>query len=325
MTPEDIILEAKVDLSKSFAPGSGQVLFAQYALRAIPSSLPGKSEAVLSFVNALNAQPGASINPEEEANIATKLLSLFWDCRIHKNGTRINQVDVSTATKRDPGTYPQFSGVLDPSDTDKLIKAVLCLPLDLARQVTRACHAFAFALEFMPEDPTFAFFLLVVAVECLSSQDTVIPFSQLPPDKNKCERFCQYIKLYLCDQFKGQDEKNDDLFTELLKTVYYAHRSAFVHGGKEVSRAALMADQLKSSYFKHSVEQKEVRTPGLGWFARIVRGSLIGFLLSKGSSSDSIDANLLSKLAAEKGQLSVKLKKDIQAGQVLTSGDIEYR
>lgn len=322
---KDMIVEVKLNLSKFFPPGLGQIEFEQYNLRAIPSSSTTKSESVLAFNNTYKSAQGGGSYPEEEANIIAKLLSLFWDSKISKTGLRINQIDIPSEASKGTSGYPQFFGKLDPGQTDKLIKVILSLNIDLARQFIRACHAYSFGLEFIPSDPSFAFLLIVVSIECLSSQDAVIPFSELQPDKNKCERFCRFIKLYLTDDFKSEDEKNDELFTELLKTVYYVHRSGFVHGGKEVSIASVMADNLKSSYFKHSVDDKVLRTPGLGWFAKIARGSLIGFLLSKYSSSLSIDRLLLSKLADEKSGLRVKLKKDVQGGQVVTSEDIEYR
>jgi hypothetical protein len=57
----------------------------------------------------------------------------------------------------------------------------------------------------------------------------------------------------LPEALKGPDERDEKLFTDLLKTVYYSHRSALVHGGREVSDVSLLADKAGSSYFKHLV------------------------------------------------------------------------
>lgn len=67
---------------------------------------------------------------------------------------------------------------------------------------------------------------------------------------------------------RGRPEHDPIQVRALLKEVYYAaHRSSFVHGGREVSPASLMADSIGSSYLKHVVEGREVRTPGLSYSA----------------------------------------------------------
>ena len=86
-----------------------------------------------------------------------------------------------------------------------------------------------------------------------------------------------------------------------------------------------MADKAKSSYFKHATEGKEIRTPGLGWFAKVVRGALLGYLDSLPSPSLGIDEELLSRLALEKAGLKVKATKDLEKGRIVTLEDIEYR
>jgi hypothetical protein len=63
----------------------------------------------------------------------------------------------------------------------------------------------------------------------------------------------------------------------------------------------------------------------LGWFAKIIRGTLIGYLDSLPNTVSPTDEKLFSKLAFEKAGLKIKLKKDVKKGQVLMSGDIEYR
>jgi hypothetical protein len=321
--PKSILVEVKLALSKRFPPGSSEVAFGRYRIQAIPTTSMAKGEAILSFTDTLSDSVGEGRNPEEETNIVCSLLSVIFDSRIEKSGIRINKVDIPVVESRGQQQYPQFFGVFDPNQVDNYLTRVLSLDEDLARQFIRACRAYSFALEFIPSDPTFAFFLLVVAGECLSSQDKVIPFSELEPNSNKCERFCRFVTSFVPDDYKGEDERNDKLFNELLRTVYYSHRSGFVHGGKEVSSAALMADKAKSSYFKHATEGKEIRTPGLGWFAKMIRGSLLGYLDSLRSLE--ADEELLSRLALEKAMLKLKAKKDLKQGQAVTIDDIEYR
>ena len=86
-----------------------------------------------------------------------------------------------------------------------------------------------------------------------------------------------------------------------------------------------MADQVGSSYFKHATEGKEVRTPGLGWFAHIVRGAIVGYLDTISEQQTACNEQLLAELAFEKAILKIKASKDINAGQALMFSDIEYR
>lgn len=225
-------------------------------------------EAILTFINTYKDPKGGGSHPEEEANIIIRLLSMFLNSRIKKKGLRINEIDIPVANSQNNGQYARFFGIFDHTNLGNFIQRTLSLDEDLARQFIRACHTYSFALEFIPSDPTFAFFLLVVSGECMSSQNKIITFSDLNPACKSCERFCKFITTFLLDEFKGDDEENDDLFYELLKTIYYSHRSGFAHGGKEIPAAALMADMKNSSYFKHATDGKEIKTPGLGWFAK---------------------------------------------------------
>ena len=98
-----------------------------------------------------------------------------------------------------------------------------------------------------------------------------------------------------------------------------------MHGGKEVSFAALMADEAGSSYLKHEVDGKETKTPGIGWFAGIARGALVGYLRSKTLDAQSEDPQLLAKLAIEKAGLRLKAKRPIEQHTVVTFDEVEYR
>jgi hypothetical protein len=241
----------------------------------------------------------------------------LWDCG--STGSRIPSFDPERR-----GDYPDFHGIADPANLQRLGPRLFGFPEDLGRQFIRAARAYASALDVIAEDHTFAFFLLVVAIECLSSQDGVIPHVELHPEGKTCERFCEFIRRYLPEAVRSDDERNASLLTELLKTAYYAHRSAFVHGGKEVSGAAVMADQIRSSYVKHSTDGPEVKTPGVAWFASVVRYSLLGFLGAFPPSPH--DVTLLARIAAEQGRLKLKPKQNVTAGDVLgVEDDIDYR
>jgi len=322
--PKEFPFELRLVLSKRFPPGTAAIELGRYQVRPIPtSSIDG--EAVLSFMDTYEAPIGGGSHPEEEATMVARCLSLCLDARLRKAGIRVNHIDIPDPPHRERQRYPQFYGICDPSSLGRHLTVFRSLPDDLARQFSRAGSTYSFALEFIPADPTFAFFLLVVAVECLSSQDAVIQYADLHPDKAKCERFCAFVKRMLPDAVKGPDESDEELFTHLLKTVYYSHRSAFVHGGREVSVASVLADKAGSSYLKHLVEGKETKTPGLAWFAKVVRGSLLGYLESVRPEALKSDEHRLSRLAFEKAGLQLKAKRDMTAGQVATFEDIEFR
>jgi len=281
----------------------------------------GTAEGLLEFAEVPSL--GGGSHPEEEANILCNVLALVLEARVSRSGLRINGVDLP-AGEQDT-LHEHFRGTLEPILIDECLGRLLTLPIDLARQFVRACRSYASALEFIPSDPTFAFFLLVVALECLSSQDAVIPSAELEIDSKKCERFCEFVRRNLPEAAKGVDERDAVLLTELLKNTYYSHRSAFVHGGKEVSAASLMADKAGSSYFKHSTDGRETKTPGLVWFARLVRSTLIGYLQSLSLTANRRDDNLLASLAFERALLNIRVTRDIEAHRFVTLKDLDFR
>lgn len=317
----DLKVETKLILSKLFPATTSAFKIGRYQVRPIPSTATGQSEAVLEFDNNFEAPEGGGSHPEEESNIVSNFLAVILEAKVKRGGLRINAIEIPTQS----ATVDELvRGSLDWSNADSDVRCLLTFDDDIARQLTRAARAYAAALDNIPSDPTFAFFLLVVAVECLSSQAAVIPPSELPIDSKKCERFCLFIDRYLLDTHRGEDERNTDLLRELLKEVYYAHRSSFVHGGKEVTSASLMADHASSSYFKHATSGKEVKTPGLRWFARVVRGALLGFIRSAPTDA-APDDQRFARLAFEKAVLKIQAARDLQAGHAVTLGDIHYR
>lgn len=186
----EFLFEIRLGLSKRFPPGTATLGLGKYELRPIPSS-SSDGEAILSFVNTFEAPVGGGSHPDEEAAIVARCLSLCMDARLRRSGIRVNHIDIPISPQ---GGYPQFEGICDSSDLAHYLEIFRSLPDDLCRQFSRAASTYSFALEFIPGDPTFAFFLLVVAIECLSSQDAVIPHSQINPENGTCERFCAFVK-----------------------------------------------------------------------------------------------------------------------------------
>ena len=321
-------VEAKVSLSKKLPPilGDSQIEFANYHLRSIPSSILEKSEGIIQFYDRYIESTGHGSHPVGEADIVIKLLSLFFGTDIDREGVTLNSVDVPAEFLNPRNQYPHFQGTAELDGLDKYFERVLSLNEDLAKQFIRACNTYSVALNFIPSDPTFAFFLLVVSVECLSSQSAIISSDEMNIDGKKCERFCNFVMTYLPEAKKGEDECNEVLFKELLKTAYYVHRSAFVHAGKEVSKAAIMADKVNSSYFKHMTGDSETKTPGLKWFSGVTRGALLGWIQSlPPPSNEKMDKELFAKLAFEKVGLRMKAKRDVKEGEVVSFADVEFR
>jgi len=188
-------VETRVILSKSFPSGQSRVQFGGYEIRPIPAVRTGEAEAVLQFQNRYEAPIGGGSHPEEEANIVRNLLSVILESRVRRTGLRINSTEIPFHPAAN--IYSRYTGNFQTDEIEKYFHKTVHLPVDLARQLSRACRAYASALEFIPSDSTFAFFLLVVSVECLSSQAAIIPSSELHLDSKKCERFCTFIDRYL--------------------------------------------------------------------------------------------------------------------------------
>jgi hypothetical protein len=168
-----------------------------------------------------------------------------------------------------------------PGDVDvtKNVMDVLRLDAEALQQFFRASHAFSLGIQAGSLDLSLSFLLLVTAIECLSSLGGFIPNAEMNKDSKSTERYVQFVKKFCSDlsTFYGHD--GEEGFTRNLKTIYYVHRSGFVHVGKEVSAAAVStADELKLSSVTHYVDGKQINTPGLVWFARVVQKSLVGFL-----------------------------------------------
>jgi hypothetical protein len=112
--------------------------------------------------------------------------------------------------------------------------------------------------------------------------------------------------------FYGDD--GEEGFTRNLKTIYYRHRSAFIHAGQEVPIAASMtADEHGLSSIMHYVGGKEINTPGLVWFARVVQSSLVGFLRNFPKNAEG-DRSAIREIAARTYILSVPIAKEKRSG-----------
>jgi hypothetical protein len=120
----------------------------------------------------------------------------------------------------------------------------------------------------------------------LSSQEEVIPNSELNKSKKITERFCRVITSFCTEVSKHYPSDGSEGFIRHLKTIYYVHRSGFVHSGKEVSIASSIADRTGFPAITHFEDGQEISTPGLKWFFSVVRDTLLGFLATGPKVSD---------------------------------------
>ena len=254
--------------SKSIKPTQTEAIkIGKYKLRAVPTaraSLTDSTENILlEFNDEWDADQKFS-NPEEEGNIVLSFLSLIFQARIEHVASRLNTVQITA--KRAHSAYLNGEIVLPPN-TEKLLKKLLSMDMDLLRQYMRSCNAYKTALSLIGENPTLSFFLLVTAIEAISGK--VIK-------KTERVNFVEFILNYLPKPVKD-DIPDEKLLRTLIKEAY-AMRCAFTHGGHRLSIGSLLADKSDLPFVAHYVDNKRIYSPSLKWFEKVVRYALVSFL-----------------------------------------------
>jgi len=192
-------------------------------------------------------------------------------------------------------------------DLTRKVTNALRLDKETLQQFIRATHAFTLGIQAGATDLALSYLLLVTSVECLSSLESYIPNSELNRDNKSVERYVRFIREFCSTPEEFYDEKGEEGFIQNLKTVYYRHRSGFVHSGKEVpSAASSTADDLGIPSITHYVGGKQITTPGLMWFSRVVRRSVVGFLEQSPKRSES-GRDVLQEVAARRGMISLPM------------------
>ncbi len=296
-------VQLRCSLGRRFPITGGTVIVGPYRLTPIPTAAGGDQEGIFEFDEP--ERPSGHSHPEGEGEILLALLSLFLNCEIRKTGLAINGIDFS----RDKKAAALVS--LDTHDIDKLdfsdpIHQLLRSSDQIVKQVIRAAKAYALAVHASAIDITLAFLLLVTAIECLSSQEEVIPNSELNKSEKSTERFCRVITSYCSDVSRYYPSDRSGGFIRHLKTIYYEHRSGFVHSGKEVSIASSIADRAGLPAIAHFENGKEISTPGLRWFFGVVRDTLLGFLATGPKVSDKPRPDIISSIASDSVVLTMR-------------------
>jgi hypothetical protein len=311
--------------SKRIHPKFGELHIGKYTIEPMPgSSSPSKDVAatdryLLHFDFTMDGDEGAQ--PFEEARLLLSYLALLLGTRFHIESEMLGPVQLPPTTRREH--YPDFYGVVEElPDFGVLTERLSSLDADLARQYLRACEAYQTAVRLIEENSTLSFFLLTVSIECLSTKvitgtakrESKGEMVEVP--KGTCDKFVEFILTYLPSR---EDFSTEQEWREILKEVYYNHRSGFTHGGKKTPDAAILADMLNRKYVTNIVDGKEIKTPGLKWFESVVRRCLTGFLYHTEPKAQSEQANHFRELSLEYGRVILRAKKSLQKGLVVIS------
>jgi len=304
MPHQPITTEIRCELSRRFPIAQGDVDLYRYCLKPMPSRYGGQQEAILIFQD--DMKMGHS-NAEHEGEIVLSFMALLFNCRVRKTGYRVNGLDISGDRPAKAHLSELFEGALASGDSAEMVRHLFTLGDQLTKQYVRACNAYALAIASVELDRSLSFLLLVTALECLSTQEEFCPNTELDKSKKSTERYCRLVSAYCSDVQELYPNGGEEAFLRDLKTVYYSHRSGFVHGGKEVSIASKIADQAGFNSIGHFVEGKEVFTPSLKWFFQVTRGTLLGFLLNFPRSNDSPNNEVIADIARSRAVLTMRV------------------
>lgn len=298
--------------SRPIHPKHGILSASKYKIEPIPdpSKEPTSSPKryILRFEDEIR-QGEKATQPDAEARLFLSLFSVIIGSRISIEGSMINNVPLTPATK---ATYANYERVVE--DLPALGEAISDLSAtaeEIARQYLRACDVYRNALLLIGENNTLSFFLLTIAIECIANK--------VVQHGGTCDKFVEFVLTYLPHK---TDFGSEEEWSDILKEIYYRHRSGFTHGGKDVPDAARLADRLNRAYVKNEIDGKEVKTPGLKWFEGVVRDCLHEFLARKDFPTDQ-PADCLKEFSLEHGRVKVKAKRDIKEGEVVFAKDIE--
>ena len=300
-----IKIEIHCTSGRPFQHISGPVAAGPYLLTLEPTSDATGTKAVLTFEDTFVHKHGHG-DPLGEGRIAIDFLALLTG--VSWTVTQVVFDGVAIPKRRGPlgNALP-----IDDNTTDHTgrIDAIMRLAEADLRQFVRACRTFNLALHTAEIDETLGFLLLVTAIESLSSMESFLPNVVLNKAKYSADRYVRFVQKYCLNIESLCGHDGEDGFIRNLKSVYHKIRSPFVHSGNEVSVASNMADGIGQASVKHFVKGKELFTPGLVWFIRVVHGTLIGFVDGFAKQADS-NRDKLSEIAAMRMILTMELATD---------------
>ncbi len=297
--------------SKKIAPKHGTLQIGRYAVEPLPDGSHDADSAstsyLLRFQDEMREGDGGASQPEMESRLFLSYLALMLGAKVTIDSMMVNSVNAVNPYVNSP--YAEYKATLeDVPDFNSIGERLSSSDPDLVRQFFRSCEVYRTALNLIGENNTLSYFLLTIAVECLSNK-----YGQ---GEGTCEKFVDFVLRYTPDlgQLPGEAD-----WREFLKEIYYRHRSGFTHGGKPIPEAVALADRLGRVYVRNIVDGKEIRTPGLKWFEKVVRSTLLGFLVAQPASTDKKDH--FKDISLEFGKVMLKAARDLKAHTAVTGSD----
>ena len=314
---EGTIMEVKIlfTSSKDIHPKFGNIIIGKYTIEPLPTNLSDLAESkikfLLRFEDTVKPDDDRS-NPIIEAQMFLSFFSLLIGSKLNIDSTMINDIK-----NEDPALYTDVYNEYKTQieyipDFSLLYKKFESMEYDIAKQLLRACDVYRSAVNLIETNTTLSFFLFCIAIECLSNK--------VSSKSGMQEKFADFILTYLPNKSDLNSEEN---WRKMLKEIYYNHRSGFTHGGKTIPDAVKMADKHDRIYVKNVIDGKEVLTPGLKWFERIVRNCLVGYLLNIELKNDDDYIDHFKDISLESNVVHLKIKKDMNAGRIVTENDVE--
>jgi hypothetical protein len=309
-------VKVRFSMSREIVPDLSNIKIDKYCIESLPNAdsdfLGSKNQFLLRFEDEVLHKRKSS-NPYRESEMLLSFFSLITQSKLNFEGLSYDEVK-NEIESWDRYIYRSYTDeVKSLPDIEKLYYKLNSCEEDIARQFIRACDAYKNALNMIGSYNTLSYFLLCISIECMSNK--------VIDGNGTCNKFIEFICKYLPDDTLKIPK--DEKFNQLLKEVYYSHRSGFTHGGKSLSQAVRMADKMDKPYIKHVVDGKEVLTPSLKWFEEIVNSCLLGYLNSIETNNETIEENILEKFAIDDSVIYMVAKKDIFAGQVIGEDDVQ--
>jgi hypothetical protein len=316
--------------SSNFIPdNTDKTAFGGYAIELTPSS--DNSEGMLTFaVEQPNFPKDMFFNRIKlEANYFLSFLSLtsLSNCEFQAGLWNLENIvpqQWKYTLKRKPFNFEEV--------TEHYYK--LCgLTNEERKRFVDACRRYRQAVSIYEKEPVVSFFLLVVAIECLSNsmvlqeRDVVWDAYQSFYANTEFRKITNSVKFveFVCRYLPSgrlQAEGNLDLLKKRLLSAYFI-RNAFVHDGEDMPPFVNLADTLGMRSIAYATKWRgrdlEVRAPAMLWLESIVVNALLGYLGTE--SREAVTAMVFRQLAEEAGKYNVKLRQphpEIQKDQIMT-------
>ena len=301
--------------SRDIHPKFGNIVIGKYTIEPLPTNLSDLAESKIKFLLRFedNVKPDDNwSNPIAEAQMFLSFFSLLIGSKLNIDSTMIGDIKTEDSTLH-TDVYKEYNTRIESiPDFSLLYTKFESMDYDIAKKLLRACEVYKTAVNLIGTNKTLSFFLFCIVIECLSNK--------VSSKKGTYEKFADFILSYLPDQ---SDFNSEEEWRRILKEIYYNHRSAFTHGGKTIPEAVNMADKHNKKYVKNFIDGKEILTPGLKWFERIVRNCIIGYLSNVELKKEDEYPDHFKKISLEFNTVYLKLKKEMKEGRIVTENDVE--